>query len=66
MYISIYLFIVYINLVYTLCCAFEYYVCRICALQNNVIIIIDDISYFDVAFYFDESFSTLMTFSSLM
>ena len=40
MYVSVYLFIVYNNLVYTLWCTFEYYVYRICALQNEVIIII--------------------------
>ena len=39
-YLFIYLFIVYNNLVFTLWCAFEYYVYRICALQNKVIIII--------------------------
>ena len=39
-YLFIYLFIEYNNLVYTLWCAFEYYVHKICALKNKGIIII--------------------------
>ena len=40
-FMSISIYLLYINLVYTLWCAFEYCVYRICALQNKVIIVIN-------------------------